>query len=115
MFGGGPIQVNVGDYLAKKGVTLVPMVGMTEVGTITSFFPKHTHSEGWEWLALDPNFDFKFIREEGPTEIYRLIVKQNTFKTPAVVNTTADGVPAYDTGDLFIRHPNNPQLWKIIL
>jgi hypothetical protein len=28
MFGGGPVQVNVGDYLAKKGVTLVPMVGM---------------------------------------------------------------------------------------
>jgi hypothetical protein len=27
------------------------------------------------YIQLDPNFDFKFIREEGPTEIYRIIVK----------------------------------------
>ncbi|KAF9474145.1 acetyl-CoA synthetase-like protein [Pholiota conissans] len=112
MFGGGPLQPSIGNELAGEGVTIVPMLGLTEVGTITSMFPKHTHSDGWDWFALHTHYDFKFVPEEGLKNVYRIIVKKNEFKTP-VVNATVDGVPAYDTGDLFIRHPTNPQLWKV--
>ena len=43
-----------------------------------------------------------------------LFLKENAFKTPAVLNTNIEGVPGYDTKDLYIKHPTNYELWRII-
>lgn len=32
--------------------------------------------------------------------------------TPAVINYSVNGQPAYLTGDLFLKHPTEPDLWK---
>ena len=32
--------------------------------------------------------------------------------TPVVINYSVDGKPAYLTGELFSKHPTEPNLWK---
>ncbi|KJA23454.1 hypothetical protein HYPSUDRAFT_215226 [Hypholoma sublateritium FD-334 SS-4] len=115
MFGGGPLQSSTGDMMAQEGVNLMPTLGLTEVGPITSYFPRRNRAEEWNWFTFSPFLDLKFVKEEGHVDdVYRMIVKKNAFKTPAVLNTNIEGVPAYDTKDLYIKHPTNPELWKII-
>ncbi|KAF8959299.1 hypothetical protein BDZ97DRAFT_1922992 [Flammula alnicola] len=113
IYGGGPLQINVGDYLVKEGVKLTPMFGLTETGPITTFFPKHIETEGWIWFELNSHLDFGFIREESEDGVFRIAVKESSIKMPAVLNTVVDGVRAFDTKDLVIRHPTNPNLWKL--
>jgi hypothetical protein len=38
----------------------------------------------------------------------------NSIRWPASYDTTIDGLPAFDTKDLVMFHPNNPKLWKLV-
>ncbi|KAF8997173.1 hypothetical protein BDQ17DRAFT_1248888 [Cyathus striatus] len=114
LYGGSSLSITVGDMLAKEGVNLLSMYGSTETGAISSLIQKRPPAEGWEWLSTAPGVDLVFVPTQMTDEnVYRLIVKTSQMKSLAVLNTTVEDTPAYDTNDLVIRHPTNPLLWKI--
>lgn len=113
LFGGGPIQKAVGDMLHSKGVHLYPLYGATELGAVSMFLPKRPPSEGWEYFKISPHIKPVFLNEGGGDITFRLIVQKCPTHTPAVINTQNSDIDAYDTNDLLIRHPTNPELWKM--
>ncbi|TFK42646.1 hypothetical protein BDQ12DRAFT_719499 [Crucibulum laeve] len=116
LFGGGPLQQSVGDLFTREGIKIIPIFGLTEIGAISWIIPEKAPEEGWDWIRISPHLDVAFIPEQDDPRndgIYRLIVKKSDAQMPAVLNTTVDGVDAYDTKDLLIRHPLNPTLWKV--
>lgn len=40
--------------------------------------------------------------------------QENKMRKPAYCNTTVDGVPAYDTKDLVMLHPDHPRYFKLV-
>ncbi|KAJ6520599.1 hypothetical protein DFH09DRAFT_1098314 [Mycena vulgaris] len=38
---------------------------------------------------------------------------RNGYSVEAMLDTVVDGVAAWNTNDLFLRHPSNPNLWKV--
>ncbi|KAF9025149.1 acetyl-CoA synthetase-like protein [Hymenopellis radicata] len=109
-YGGGPLSKEAGDRLRFHGVPLITSYGLTEAGSI-SIPPKTPPSEGWEWMRLAPYVDAAFVPVEE--NIFRLYVKDSPILTPAVLDAEIDGVRAFDTKDLLIRHPVNPAYYKI--
>ncbi|KAK0449007.1 NRPS-like enzyme [Desarmillaria tabescens] len=114
LFAGGPLSKSAGDLLVAKGVPLCPLFGSTETTYFAKIIPKETPAEGWEWFEWARYIDYTLLPVEEEENIFRVIIKENT-KTgysPAVFNTTIDGVKAYDTQDLFVRHPISPEMFK---
>ncbi|KAF8066748.1 hypothetical protein FPV67DRAFT_1496289 [Lyophyllum atratum] len=113
LFGGAPIQKAVGDALADKGVRLYPFYGATEIGGTSKFLPKAPPKEGWEYFKISPHADPVFLDQQEKANVFQLVFRDFESHTPAVVNTQVSDVKSYDTNDLLIRHPTNPELWKI--
>jgi len=51
-YGGGPLNRSVGDALAKQGVKLGNLYGMTEVLCIANFLPTPVDGEDWDWVHV---------------------------------------------------------------
>ncbi|KIK57001.1 hypothetical protein GYMLUDRAFT_247275 [Collybiopsis luxurians FD-317 M1] len=110
---GGPLVASVGDMLVGRGVNVTTIYASTELGTILEY-KSQLLPQGWSYFSLgtmlasvlDP------CPEDGEN-VYRLLVKKCKTHTPSVFNTTVDGEPAYDTSDLLIRHPINPNVYRI--
>ncbi|TFK34940.1 hypothetical protein BDQ12DRAFT_760754, partial [Crucibulum laeve] len=112
LFGGGPLSKKVGDMLSEEGINLTQVFGITETGPVSIIAPATPPTEGWDWLRTSPHVDAIFIPEIGNDEVFRLIIKESDVNTLLVSNMTIDGIPAYDTNDLVIRHPKNGSLWQ---
>ncbi|KAJ7508328.1 hypothetical protein B0H11DRAFT_1704324, partial [Mycena galericulata] len=108
----GPLQPAVGDTLSANGVNLAPSYGLTEAGCLSLFLPKKAHKESWSYFRMSPHLDPVFLPADIP-DVYRLIVKKCETHTPANLDTSFEGVPAFNTNDLFVRHPKNEKLWKL--
>ncbi|PBK87975.1 NRPS-like enzyme [Armillaria gallica] len=114
-FAGGPLSKSAGDSLVAKGVPLCTLFGSTETTYSAKVVPKETPAEGWEWFEWARYIDYVLLPAEGEDDnIFRVIIKENpkTGYSPAVFNTTIDGIRAYDTKDLFVRHPINYEMFK---
>lgn len=114
-FAGGPLSKSAGDSLVAKGVPLCTLFGSTETTYSAKVVPKETPAEGWEWFEWARYIDYVLLPAEGEgDDIFRVIIKENlkTGYIPAVFNTTIDGIRAYDTKDLFVRHPINHEMFK---
>ncbi|KAF9025156.1 NRPS-like enzyme [Hymenopellis radicata] len=110
LYGGGPLSKDAGDILRSHGVPLTTGYGLTETGGIV-VFQKKPPSVGWEWMRLASHVDAAFVPVED--NVFRLYIKESPNLSPAVINAEVDGVRAFDTKDLVIRHPVNPVYWKI--
>jgi len=111
IFGGGPLKPDVGNMLLSENINIAPFYGTTEIGGVSLIFSSRPPKEGWEWMQLAPHIQPTFVPVEG--NMFRLLVKQNPRHTLAVVNDFIDGVPAMDTNDLVVCHPENKTLFKI--
>ncbi|KAG7441935.1 acetyl-CoA synthetase-like protein [Guyanagaster necrorhizus] len=113
-FAGGPLARSAGDILVAKGVPLCILFGSTETTYSAKLLPKETPAEGWEWFEWARYIDYVLLPVEGEEDMFRVLIKENpkTGYSPAVFNTTVDGVRAYDTKDIFIRHLTNPEMFK---
>ncbi|KAF9459676.1 hypothetical protein BDZ94DRAFT_1284298 [Collybia nuda] len=113
IFAGGPLQPSVGDMLVENNVNIVPLYGLTETGTVTLFLPKQPPKEGWDYFRFSPHCSPVCVPLEDQEGVYHLVMKETPTHTPTVLNTTVDGVKALNTNDLLVRHPTNPELWKV--
>ncbi|TFK50327.1 acetyl-CoA synthetase-like protein [Heliocybe sulcata] len=113
IFAGAPMTKSVGDVLIEQGVALVPFYGGTEFGCVTTFLAKGPERDGWEWFRLSRHVKPAFIAQEGRDDVFELVCVDCDSHTPAVLNFVVDGDQAYATSDLLVRHPSNPDLWRV--
>ncbi|RPD67101.1 acetyl-CoA synthetase-like protein [Lentinus tigrinus ALCF2SS1-7] len=109
IFGGAPLNKEVGDTLASHGIRLYTLYGSTEIGAIAKFFIANPGMD-WEYFSIFPPLTTKFVDAGDGT--YELIVLSDPKNPLPVVNTKVDGVDAYATSDLLEPHPTRPGLWK---
>ncbi|KAI0700690.1 acetyl-CoA synthetase-like protein [Cerioporus squamosus] len=103
MFGGAPLNQDIGDALASQGMNLITLYGCTEVGTITNFVPE---TLGMDWAY----FRFTSWVDAVP---YEVVVLSPGDCPLNVVNMKIGEQDAYATNDLVVPHPTVPGLWKL--
>ncbi|KAF7783293.1 hypothetical protein Agabi119p4_2669 [Agaricus bisporus var. burnettii] len=110
IFAGGPLSTEVGDALVAGGVNLQSIYGASEFGISTKFFPQRGREKDWEWHEFCDSGSHEFIDQGNGTYEYHFM--SNELHRPSVINRP-DG-KGYASSDLFIKHPTNDKLWKII-
>ncbi|CCM04238.1 uncharacterized protein FIBRA_06405 [Fibroporia radiculosa] len=110
LFGGGPMNKEVGDYITSQGVTIFNLYGSTECGIMATFLPKETGYD-WEYFSLSKTHAPHFVPYDENT--YELVIVKSPFCLPGIINTKVDGVDAYATSDLLMPHPTKPGYWKV--
>ncbi|KAG8908187.1 hypothetical protein FRB99_008730 [Tulasnella sp. 403] len=118
IYSGGPMNVEIGHELTAKGVSLRPAYGSTETGFMNLILPSHPMGEDWEYFEFSDHVQPAFLNNGDEQYELLLVVPDTPFKpcsshTPGHINTTWEGKPAYSTNDLLVRHPTNPNLWRI--
>ncbi|TFK81602.1 acetyl-CoA synthetase-like protein [Polyporus arcularius HHB13444] len=110
MFGGAPLNQEVGDKLAFQGLNLITLYGCTEVGTITNFVPA-TLGMDWAYFRFTTWVDAVPVAQgDGKYEVVVLSPEDCPLN---VVNTKIGEQDAFATNDLVVPHPTIPGLWKL--
>ncbi|KAI0691830.1 hypothetical protein BC835DRAFT_1278821 [Cytidiella melzeri] len=112
LFGGGPMAKETGDFLVSHGISLYSVYGCTEYGIMNTILPKSSLKD-WEYFSFAKPVRVHWVPDENGTGNFKLILLAGELSAPVVINCMVDGVGGFDTNDLFIRHPSNPELWKI--
>ncbi|KAF5366907.1 hypothetical protein D9757_011397 [Collybiopsis confluens] len=100
----------VGDALVERGVHINVAFGSTETGAISILSPDQ--GMDWEYFYAPPIQEFQFGRR--PDGYYSLIVLSTQNRTLPVCNTTYAETPAYDPGDIFMKHPTKEHHYCVI-
>ncbi|KAH9934343.1 uncharacterized protein B0H18DRAFT_870080 [Fomitopsis serialis] len=110
LFGGGPLNKEAGDYMTSQGISIFNLYGSTESGTASQMLPAEV---GYDWDY------FKFSGRVTPHMIpygnkaYELVMMENEYCRPSVINTKVNGADAYATSDLLVPHPTKHGYWKV--
>ncbi|KAJ6483684.1 hypothetical protein DFH09DRAFT_1211912 [Mycena vulgaris] len=113
IFGGGPLQPSVGEELTRSGVNISHLYGLTEASCLSKFIPKSVPKDGWDYFPLSSHTNPALVPLEDNPGVYHVYFKKCATHTPAILDAVIEGVPALNTKDLILRHPTNPNLWKI--
>ncbi|KAJ3836127.1 hypothetical protein EV361DRAFT_211914 [Lentinula raphanica] len=109
---GKMLNKQVGDFLACNGVRINVGFGSTETGAICMM--SDDQGMDWEYFYAPPVPEFKFIERPNFNGLYGLVVQSSNRRKLSVYNTSYNEVAAYDTGDLFMKHPTKPDHYKVI-
>ncbi|KAI0746390.1 acetyl-CoA synthetase-like protein [Daedaleopsis nitida] len=110
VFGGAPLNKEVGDALASAGVALLTAYGCTELGTISTSLPVDPGMD-WEYFRITPWLSHVLVDGgDGYSEVVAIATANHPL---AVINTKVNGVDGYAAGDLLEPHPTKPGLWKV--
>ncbi|KXN91379.1 Long-chain-fatty-acid--CoA ligase [Leucoagaricus sp. SymC.cos] len=120
LFAGGMLSTKTGDALVEAGVNLNSIYGLTELGPASRFQVQRGREKDWEWLEMTPRIDFEWVSQgDGTYECHAL--GDGTYechalnsKTHEVAVLNRSDKRGYATSDLFVRHPTNDKLWKIV-
>ncbi|KZT73185.1 acetyl-CoA synthetase-like protein [Daedalea quercina L-15889] len=112
LYGGGPLDKEVGEYLFSHGVPLCCEYGSTECGVLSCFLPLEIPDVDWHYVRFADNVTVKF--EPFGLGQYECIILANELLHPHVINTKVDGVDGYATSDLFEEHPTKKGYWRIL-
>ncbi|KAG6852620.1 putative secondary metabolism biosynthetic enzyme [Blastosporella zonata] len=108
-FGGGPLSTKVGNLLVDAGVRLFAMYGATEFGMATRFIPIVPKYD-WEYMQFHEHQRLRWVPQgDGTFECQFLSWERH--------QTMVDNLPdenGYATSDLWIPHPTDKSLWKIV-
>ncbi|KAF7297348.1 Acetyl-CoA synthetase-like protein [Mycena indigotica] len=107
MFGGAPLRQDVGDALRKAGVPIQSVVGMTEVGPLGML--ELSDDANWNYMRLNDMYEYYFRGVDGEPKEMIVLPKENI---PAIINHHQP--KGFATGDLWIQHPQDPELWRIV-
>ncbi|KAJ7131571.1 hypothetical protein C8R43DRAFT_1207614 [Mycena crocata] len=110
LYGGGPLNKDIGDYLTAQGVSIFIFYGSSEGGLMSTVLPAQT---GYDWNYF--RFPGFVTAEMVPQcdNVFELVMVVNHFGTPAVLNTQVGGIDAYATSDLLVPHPTKPGYWRV--
>jgi acyl-coenzyme A synthetase/AMP-(fatty) acid ligase len=116
-FGGGDISDEAGNIISKK-MQVVNEYGSTEMGlwpALTQPYPSPEYE--WHYTAFHPAVNIRLdpvsVTDEGD-EICEAVMVRNGEESGYVqpLFTINKHEEEKNIGDLFIRHPRNPRLWK---
>jgi len=111
MYGGKYLSRSVGNRLAEAGAKIFGIYGMTEAGQVSLVLPENLGMD-WEYIALNPHTNTKFIINDDGT--YDLLIVAKATQELAVKNAKYQGQDAWRTGDVMVPHPQRPELWKVL-
>ncbi|KAJ7245422.1 hypothetical protein C8J57DRAFT_1361868 [Mycena rebaudengoi] len=98
LYGGGPLNQEVGDQLTSQGVSI-----FIQYGSYVGY--------DWNYFKLSELVTAEMIPHGENT--FELVMVSNVFCRPSVLNTKIGGSDAYATSDLLVPHPSKPGYWKI--
>ncbi|KAG2005480.1 CurK protein [Coprinopsis cinerea AmutBmut pab1-1] len=110
IYGGGPLNKEVGDSLVSEGVAVYPLYGSSECGTVNVIIPADRNSD-WEYFRFASNTTVEMV--PSGDGYFEFVMLCNSYNSLRVTNTTIRGRPAYATSDLFEKHPSKPGYWKV--
>ncbi|THV08167.1 acetyl-CoA synthetase-like protein [Dendrothele bispora CBS 962.96] len=112
MYGGGPLDKEVGIRLSEQGVKIGCAYGLTEAGIISVYPPRECHPDTWDYFSFLSNYNLHLIPSDDNT--FELVVLPGKSISPQVSNTKMDGIDAYATYDMIVEHPQRKGFWKIL-
>ncbi|KAF2647901.1 acetyl-CoA synthetase-like protein [Lophiostoma macrostomum CBS 122681] len=109
-WGGGPITDQTGDKLCSK-ISIFNSLGATEMG----IWPTIRRNDGRpdQWAYLRPHFAVNIIMEHRVGNVHEAVIHRNTEGYVQPVFQIHTTINEYPTGDLWVPHPDDPNLWKI--
>ncbi|KAJ7245421.1 hypothetical protein C8J57DRAFT_1082265 [Mycena rebaudengoi] len=110
LYGGGPLNQEVGDHLTSQGVSVFILYGSTEGGVVNLTLPVQVGYD-WNYFKLSELVTAEMVPHSENT--FELVMVSNVFCRPSVLNTKIGGSDAYATSDLLVPHPSKPGYWKI--
>ncbi|KAF8215639.1 hypothetical protein K438DRAFT_1926187 [Mycena galopus ATCC 62051] len=113
VYGGGPLPYQVGDFLFKQGIRIIPVYGGSEFGTLNSLERRQVDLDDgdWNWFRFDQRVNIRWVSQGDGTFECQVLSVPGTQKL-AVENLP--DVKGYATNDLFERHPTKSDLWRIV-
>ncbi|KAJ7626112.1 acetyl-CoA synthetase-like protein [Roridomyces roridus] len=108
-FSGGPLTQLVGDELVRQQVNVVPMYGSSEVGVV-NLVKRAPSPAGWAWHEFSKRVDVRWA-DQGDGTFECQFFTNRAVHQPAVENLP--DAKGYATSDLFERHPDYPDLYKM--
>ncbi|KAJ7229429.1 hypothetical protein B0H12DRAFT_1147826 [Mycena haematopus] len=112
LYGGGPLNKQVGDYLSSQGVSVFVLYGSSEGGMMSVIMPGRQVDFDWDYFTFPEPLITAEMIPHGDNK-FEFVMVTNHFCRPTVLNTTVRGVEAYASSDLMEPHPTKPNYWKI--
>ncbi|TFY78273.1 hypothetical protein EWM64_g5737 [Hericium alpestre] len=113
VFGGAPLNKEIGDALSRAGVKLPPFYGATEIGNVILSVPDLENETEWEYFRFSPHLRVEILLQEDTTDIFEPVILSSPPYTPNVINTEINGILGYRTNDLVQRHPVRDDYYQI--
>lgn len=113
VYGGGPLSEKKGDFLTTAGIPLAQLYGATECGPVSILPPRDSVVNGnpyWQWVEFSDTVNIRWAPHD--LDLYECQVLRSSKLQPSVENLP--DVQGYATNDLFVRHPTQKKLWKIV-
>ncbi|TFK74139.1 putative aminoadipate reductase [Pluteus cervinus] len=109
-FGGGPLAPKLGQELVQSGVNIRSIYGGTEFGPVSVFKTEPSTEDDWDWFEFHENVPIRWVPQGDGTFELQLLA------SPAYQTSVKNiqDVVGYATSDVFVQHPTNPRLWKIV-
>jgi hypothetical protein len=113
----------LGDKMVREGVHFSSVYGMSEVGILLAS-SERTDDE-WDWMLpvswCEGHLDFRSIGEsdsathtKGDQVLYHLVILPSHKNIPSRFLNCNDPPGSFATGDLFLKHPQKPNRWKLV-
>ncbi|KAE8363507.1 hypothetical protein BDV27DRAFT_129836 [Aspergillus caelatus] len=109
---GGDLPQPIGDTVAAK-IRLTNLYGASEVGMISTIHSKTDRDplKDWRYLHINPRMGAE-LRPVTDKEHELVLVRNPEFEAHQFSFTIFPDRQEYHTNDLFVRHPNKPDLWR---
>ncbi|KAG2158598.1 putative aminoadipate reductase [Suillus bovinus] len=113
VYGGGPLSEKKGDFLTAAGIPLAQLYGATECGPVSILPPRNSIINGnpyWQWVEFSDTVNIRWASHD--LDLYECQILRSDRLQPSIENLP--DVQGYATNDLFVRHPTQRHLWKIV-
>ena len=112
---------HLGDRVVQAGVRLSVSYAMSEGGTLLSSIGREeTEWEAWEWMSVAKGLEkeklwFRPLEEGGEGDVlYEMVILKGLSTCPPELSNSDEPPGSFHTGDLFLRHPDGGDRWKIV-
>ncbi|KAG2362415.1 putative aminoadipate reductase [Suillus spraguei] len=130
VYGGGPLSEKKGDFLTSAGVPLAQLYGATECGPVSILPPRELVVNGnpyWQWVEFSDTVNIRWAPHD--LDLYecqvlvctkaqsKLCARSASLQRSDKLQPSIENLPdvqGYATNDLFVRHPTQKHLWKIV-
>jgi thioester reductase-like protein len=112
LYAGGDLPQAVGDKIAAK-MPIRCQYGASEIGLLCQLIAPDMTAADWRYVRYHPDLGLEF--EEITPGMYEMIVKRDpkyeAYQLPFSIGPDLQGLQAYRSRDLFVKHPTVSDCW----